>query len=332
MDTEAENIFKMFARRHIEHIMGRGKKIRHVFDLVEDYAKQDTPLLVEGEIGVGKREIVNYLHLISKRNKKELVTVDCGTIPESLIEAELFGSKKGAYTDSKEDRKGKIEIANGGILFLDELNSLSKHMQIKLLRFIQEKEITRVGDTKPIKIDVRIIAAGNENFKDLIKNDRFRRDIYERFAVKVRVPTLAERKEDIDFFIDRFIEEKANELGKKGVRIDKEAKNVLKNHSWEGNVRQLMNFIHKLVILVKQTDETNAYIIDLELVRNHLCDELVLNEETPEYMDFTWKTALTTARKNAIERALKESGWNNEKAIELLGITRGTFYTWKKTV
>jgi len=323
---EEVEILKLAARKRIENIMGKGKVISEVFDIIEEYAHQDCPLLFEGETGVGKKEIITYLHSISPRGKKELVTVDCGTIAESLIETELFGCKKGAYTDSKEDRTGKIEIANGSTLFLDEINSLSHAAQTKLLHLIQEKKITRVGDNKPIKVDVRIIAAGNESFKDLVKNKRFRRDLYERFTDKITIPALRERKEDIDFFIDRFIEEKSNALGKKNVGIDDEARNLLKNYKWEGNVRQLMNFIHKLVTRVKQNEETQTCIIRSNFVKKCYLSEIQTDDEDIIYKDYTWKTAQIMAFKRALERA----NGNDEKAIALLGISRGTYYKWKK--
>jgi transcriptional regulator with PAS, ATPase and Fis domain len=322
---------KQFARRQIENIMGKGKVICKIFHFAEDYAEQDTPLLIEGETGVGKKEIATYLHSISPRRNKEFVTIDCGAISETLIEAELFGSKKGAYTDAKEDRKGKVEIANGSTLFLDEINSLPIHLQIKLLHLIQEKEITRVGDTKPIKVDVRIIAAGNENFVDLVQKKHFRLDLYERFVETIKVPSLKERKEDMDFFIDKFIEEISDKLGKKGVLINKEARSLLKNHHWEGNVRQLMNFIHRLITHVKKKDKAKNYIINPELLTKcRLNETLTKKEETTVKNDFTMETALNSARKQAIEQALKEANGNNEKAIDLLKIPRSSYYEWKK--
>lgn len=320
---------KFAERKHIESIMGKGKVICEVFEFVEQYANQDCPLLFEGDTGVGKKEMVNYLHSISPRAVKELVTIDCSAFVETLIESELFGVKKGAYTDAKEDRKGRIEVANGSTLFLDEINSLPKHLLPKLLRVMQEKEITRVGDNKPIKIDVRIVAAANEKFQDLLKMKMFRRDLYERFVEIIRIPTLQERKEDFDFFINKFFKEKANELNKK-IRIDSEAKKLLKSYTYEGNIRQLINVIHKLVTHVKQNEKTSFYIINSEMVKKWLSKEIITNEESVSDNDFTWKTTLNTARKNAIERALKEANRDNEKAIVLLDISRRTYYNWKK--
>ena len=317
------------ARKNIESIMGKGKVICEVFEIVEQYANQDCPLLFEGETGVGKKEIIKYLHSISPRAEKELITIDCSAFVETLIESELFGVRKGAYTDAKEDRKGRIEAANGSTLFIDEINSLPKHLLPKLLRVIQEKEITKVGDNKPIKIDVRIVAASNEKFQDLLKNKRFRRDLYERFVEVIKIPNLQDRKEDFDFFINKFIEEKTTELNKK-IRISSEAKKLLKSYTYEGNIRQFINVIHKLVTHAKQEKKGNIYIINSAMVKKCLSKEIITKKEDEFDDDFTWETALNVARKNAIERALKEANGNNEKAIGLLHISRRTYYEWKK--
>ena len=326
--TNADKIRKLNVRKEIESIMGKGKIMRKVLEIVELYANQDCPLLFEGETGVGKGEIVRYLHSIGTRSEKDLVIMDCSAFVETLIESELFGVKKGAYTDAKEDRQGRIEAANGSTLFIDEINSFPKHLQPKLLRVIQEKEITKVGDNKPIKVDVRIVAASNEKFQDLLRHKRFRRDLYERFIEIITIPTLQERQEDFSFFINKFIKEKSNELSKKNVRISNEAKKLLKSHVYEGNVRQLMNVIHKLVTHVKQGEKGS--IINVAMVKECLLKEIITKKEGEFNDDFTWETALNAARKKAIERALKETNGNHEKAIVLLGISRRTYYEWKK--
>ena len=205
---------------------------------------------------------------------------------------------------------------------------MSHAAQTKLLHFIQENKITRVGDNKPIKVDVRIIAAGNESFNDMLLNKRFRRDLYERFVDKITIPALRERKEDIDFFIDRFLEEKSNVLGKKSVMIEDDARDLLRNYKWEGNVRQLMNFIHKLVTRVKQNENTQTYIIRSNFVMKCYLNEIQTEDEEIITKDYTWKTA----QKIAFKRALERANGNDEKAIALLGISRGTYYKWKKGI
>ena len=320
------------AREQIEGIMGKGNAIRSLFNLVELYAKQDCPILFEGETGVGKKEIVNYLHAISPRSRKKLVTIDCGTLSESLIEPELFGCKKGAYTDAKTDRIGQIETANGSTLFLDNINYLPTSMQHKLLHVIEDQRFTKVGDNKPTEIDVRIVAAGNGDFKDLIEKNRFLINLSERFVEIIKVPNLTVRKDDMDFFIDKFLKEKAKELGKKGLRTDAKTRNLIKEHTWKNNVRQLKNFIHRIVTRVEDRENTKSQIIPFELVKACLADEMVTGKQKEEAFDndFTMETALNKARKKAIERALERSLGNNEEAIALLGIARDTYFKWKK--
>ncbi|MDR0604893.1 MAG: sigma 54-interacting transcriptional regulator [Bacteroidales bacterium] len=322
------------ARKEIEYIMGSGKVISKVLKYVEDYAQQDEPLLIEGETGVGKQEIAKYLHSISPRRNKELVIFDCGATTESLTEAELFGSKKGAYTDSKEDRAGIIEAAKGGTLFLDEINSFPIKLQPKLLHLIQEREYKRVGDEKYIKADVRVIAASNENLKDLVKKGLFRKDLFYRIVGKITIPPLREREEDIDFFINRFIKEKADKLKKAGVHIDEDVRDLLRNYTWEGNVRELINVIHELVTHVKQDKKTKIYIINSSLIKE--CDLLKIehseNKVTYEDDDYTNKNADIIKKMKLIERAMKKAGGNVKEAIKLIGISRSTFYRWKKEI
>jgi transcriptional regulator with PAS, ATPase and Fis domain len=321
------------AREDVENIMGKGKVIRETLDEVEKYALQDAPLLIEGETGVGKKEIVVYLHKISSRRNMPLVTIDCGSIHKGLIEGELFGAKKGAYTDAKEDRIGKIEKANGCIIFFDEINSLPVEIQPNILRLVQEKEIIRVGDAKPIHLDVRIIAAGNEDFGRLMKENRFRADLFYRFSDVIEIPTLKERYEDIDFFIDKFLKEKSDELNKKRIYIKKDAKDLLKSYQWEeGNVRQLKNFIHRLVTMVELDEKNNAHIIDSFLVKKCYLHIIKSHKDEIIYDDYTWKTACIIAKKNTIKRAMERSGGNVKNAIRLIGISIRTYYDWNKEI
>jgi transcriptional regulator with PAS, ATPase and Fis domain len=326
-------IIRRAARRDIENIMGKGKVIREILDEVEDYALQDTPLLIEGETGVGKKETVIYLHKISSRRNMPLVTIDCGSIHKGLIEGELFGSKKGSYTDAKEDRIGKIEKADGGIVFFDEINSLSIEIQSNILRLVQEKEIVRVGDTKPIYLNVRIIAAGNEDFKKLIKEHRFRADLFYRFYDVIKIPTLKERYEDIDFFIDKFLKEKSEELGKKRIHIKKEARDLLKSYQWrDGNVRQIKNFIHRLITKVKLDEKANVYTIDSFLIKECYLHAIQSHEDEIIYDDYTWETACIIAKKNVLKRAMERCDGNVNKAIKLIDISIRTYYEWNKEI
>ena len=319
------------ARSRIENIMGKGKAIRNMLDIVELYAEQDCPILFEGETGVGKREIVNYLHSISPRGRKKLVTIDCGTLSKSLIEPELFGRKRGAYTGADTDRIGQIEVANGSTLFLDNIHCLSVSMQHKFLNVIENQEFRRVGCNKPIKIDVRIVAAGNKIFKDLIEKNRFCEDLYYRFVRNIKVPNLTVRSEDMDFLINKSLKEKADELGRRDLRIDARTKKLIKEHHWNGNVRQFENFIHHIITLVKYAESAENYTIPFSLVKNCLADEFVIGKhKTASDNDFTMETALNKARKNAFERAFEKSDGDTEQAIALLKISPRTYQELKK--
>ena len=328
-------ISKTSLRQDIEYVMGGGKLISKVLNRVEKYANIDKPVLIEGETGTGKELVANYLHKLSAR--KNMITVNCGISSKELAASELFGSVKGAFTDAQ-DRQGKVEAADGGILYLDELNALSPDVQVQLLRFIEYGTYTKVGDTVEHRANVRIIGAGNESFQKLVENGKFRLDLFERFIRVVYVPTLKERFEDIDYFIDRFIAEENKTQGKTA-SISNEARKLLTDHEWTGNIRQLKNFIAILVIEVETDRHSKEDIINPQLVRE--CFDECQQKKTGDSPkndspaeDYTLHTACeaayNNAAKKAIGRALIKAGGNNNEAIRLLGISRGTYYSLKK--
>jgi two-component system response regulator HydG len=328
-------ISKTSSRREMEYLMGKGKVISKVLDRVEKYAKTDKPVLIEGETGTGKELIADYLHRLSAR--KNMITVNCGILSKELAACELFGSAKGAFTDAQ-DRKGKVEAADGGILYLDELNSLSPDVQVKFLRFIESGTYTRVGDTVEHRANVRIIAAGNESFQKLVEEGKFRQDLFERFVRTVYVPALKERIEDIDYFIDRFIAEENKAQGKTA-SISNEARKLLTGHDWPGNIRQLKNFIATLLVEVEADSHSKEDIVKSLLVQERFDEKQQKKtgdspkDDSPEE-DYTLRTACETAHDNAAEkavrRALIKTGGNNGRAIKLLDISRGTYYSLKK--
>jgi two-component system response regulator HydG len=259
---------------------------------------------------------------------KKMITVNCGTLSKELATSELFGSVKGAFTDAH-DKKGVVEAADGGILFLDEFNSLPLDTQLNLLRFIEYKTFIRVGDTTVHAADVRIIAAGNKSFKELVKKGELRQDLYERFVKTIYIPTLKERSEDTDCFIDRFISEENKTLDK-NVSISNEARNLLTGHDWSGNIRQLKNFIKTLVIEVDINKQSKEYVIQPQLVRECLNERYHNTTINISEDDYTLQTACDNAAEEAIIRALDKTGGNNDQAIKLLNISRGTYYSLKK--
>jgi DNA-binding NtrC family response regulator len=233
-------------------IVGRSDAIQQVLEMVVQVAPVGISVLVTGESGTGKEMIAKALHQASKRSHEQLVTVNCGAIPQGIIESELFGHKKGAYTDAREDRKGYFETAHKGIIFLDEIAETPLETQVKLLRVLETGEFMLVGASKTKKTDVRVIAATNKNLADLVDRGQFRQDLYYRLkTVTIHVPALRERVEDISLLVERFALEftRSNDMVYRGFMP--EAIRAMKNHPWKGNVRELKNFVDSIIVLEK---------------------------------------------------------------------------------
>lgn len=318
-------VLKTVVRKEIEEKMGKGKVISKIFDQIEKHAKTDAHILLEGETGTGKELIANYLWKNSL--KKEMKTLNCGSLSSELADSELFGHKKGSFTGAVSDEIGIIKATDGGILFLDEINSLPLEVQVKLLRVMEYGTFIRKGYTEETKVNIRIIAAGNKSFQELIDIGKFRDDLYERFTKKITIPTLKERIEDIDHFIDTFLSNESNKQSKK-VFISDDARKLLSVTEWERNVRQLKNTIANLVTEVEIDKKSETYIIKLELLKECLQDNRKRKNDVPDN-DYTWETAQNIAMKKAIERAMKK-GETHVKAIELLGIAKNTYNDWRK--
>ena len=233
-------------------IVGRSDAIQQVLEMVAQVAPVDISVLITGESGTGKEMVTKALHQSSKRSQEQLVTVNCGAIPQGIIESELFGHKKGAYTDARQDRKGYFETAHKGIIFLDEIAETPLETQVKLLRVLETGEFMPVGASKTKKTDVRVIAATNKNLADLVEKDQFRQDLYYRLkTVTIHVPALRERVEDISLLVERFALEftRSNDMIYRGFMP--EAIRAMKNHPWKGNVRELKNFVDSIIVLEK---------------------------------------------------------------------------------
>lgn len=263
-------------RDYLEYIMGDSDKIKDVHRAVEKVAKTDFSVIITGETGTGKEIIVNAIHSFSSREKNPLISIDCGALPETLIESELFGSIKGAFTGATETKEGAFQLANGGTIFLDEISNLSFDMQKKLLRVLQEKEVRKVGSLKKDQLNIRIICASNENIQELVDSGKFRKDLFFRLnEFSIFVPPLRDRKEDIPILIQRFIKEIANQLNSPLKNITKEAIDLLCNYSWPGNVRELKNSLKKAFVISdkeirsehfeyyfqKYSPETNTFLL-----------------------------------------------------------------------
>ena len=233
-------------------IVGRSDAIAKVLEMVAQVSPVDISVLISGESGTGKEIFAKAIHQNSKRSHESIVTVNCGAIPEGIIESELFGHKKGAYTDAKGDRKGYFESANKGTIFLDEIGETPLETQVKLLRVIESGEFMPVGESKIKKTDVRIIAATNKDLSELVEKGKFRQDLYYRLnTVSIKLPSLNERVEDIALLVERFALEftRSNDMIYRGFVPD--AIRNMKNHQWKGNIRELKNFVESIIVLEK---------------------------------------------------------------------------------
>ena len=243
-----------------ENIISKNDRMRQIFDTIRKVAKYKSTILIEGESGTGKELVAKAIHFNSDRSDNPFIPVNCGAIPENLLESELFGHTKGSFTNAVRTKKGLFEEADGGTMFLDEIGELPLQLQVKLLRVLQDGEIRRIGDSKPIIIDVRIIAASIKDLDKEVREHKFRDDLFYRLNVlPIKIPPLRERKEDIPLLVDHFISKYNRELGKPIDEITQEALNCLLNYNWNGNVRELENIIERAIVLTesKQIQQEN---------------------------------------------------------------------------
>lgn len=294
------------------HIKGNSGKMNDVFSLIDSVATTDATVLIRGESGVGKELVADALHYNSLRKNKPFIKVNCAALPESLIESELFGHEKGSFTGASLQRIGRFEAANGGTIFLDELGDIPASTQVKLLRVLQEREIERIGSTKPIKVDVRILCATNRNLEELIEKGQFREDLYYRINVfPIYIPALRERINDIPVLADFFIEKFNKKHGKDIKRITTMAIDTLMVYHWPGNIRELENCMERACIL--STDQV--------IRTNDLPPTLQTASTTETMQSGTLDTILGKIEKQIIMDALIASKGNSAKAAEHLGIT-----------
>jgi transcriptional regulator with PAS, ATPase and Fis domain len=300
----------------LENVVGTSEKMRKVLETVERISKTDVTVLIEGESGTGKELIAKGIHFSGARRDKPFIAVNCAAIPENLIEAELFGYKRGAFTGANFESKGKFEEANGGTLFLDEIGAMPLALQTRLLRVLQEQEITRLGENAPRKIDVRIIAATNENLADLIKENSFRDDLYYRLAVvPVRLPPLRERREDIPLLTEHFLKKSSDKHKIKQPKIEREVFGAFYKHAWLGNVRELENVIERMLVL------SDGEILTLADVPENV-------KNLPTASEDLWFSLpvepfdLEKVECEIIRGALKRFDNNQSQTARYLGITR----------
>ena len=299
-------------------VIAKSEAMQKIIDMVSRVANSKANILLTGESGVGKDVMANYIHKRSNRAENSFIVINCGAIPENLIESELFGHEKGSYTGADRMGKGKFELADKGTIFLDEIGELPLHAQVKFLRVLQEKQIYRIGSEKSISVDVRIIAATNKNLSEEVEKGNFREDLYYRLnVVNLEIPPLRDRKDDIPVLAEYFLMEFSKDYDKKIKYFEVEALNYLMDYEWKGNVRELKNVIERSVLVANDEEEL--------LLKNHLPKEITGLDLNDDINDNKEKT-LADYEKMIIENTLKRYEGNKTKTAEVLGIKRQTLY------
>ena len=306
-----------------DSIIGKSRSIQNVLSMIEKVANTDSTILISGESGTGKELIAKAIHYNSPRQNRAFIPINCGAIPSELLESELFGHVKGAFTGAVCHRQGRFDLANKGTLFLDEIGDLSPHLQVKLLRVLQEKRFEPVGSSRTMELDVRVLAATNIDLNKAVREGKFREDLFYRLnVIPIKVPTLRERRDDIPILLDHFIKRFNQNKGIHITGIHPMALDKLTNHPWPGNIRELENFIERISILRKQG------MIELEDIPDHLEDnynqhEFPIPQEIHEN-GINFNIAVSSYENHLILNALNKTGWNRNQAAILLGLNRTT--------
>ncbi len=311
-----EELRRALEKKYSFHdIISKDAEMLRIFDVLPAIAQSDSTVLIEGETGTGKELIARALHSLSRRKDKPIITVNCGALPDTLLESELFGYKAGAFTDARKDKPGRFAMAETGTIFLDEIADISPALQVRLLRVIQERTYEPLGATKSVEADVRIIAATNKGLERLVKSGKFREDLYYRInVIRIKLPPLRERKEDIPLLVNHFIR-RFNNLKKKLVAdISPVAMTVLISYDYPGNIRELENIIEHAFVLCRGT------IIDI--------DNLPESIRPKEVKPLTPSTSMDDLEAAYIREALRRHNWNRKKTAEELGMHKTTL--WRK--
>ncbi len=304
------------------NIIGKSKEIKEVAKLAQKVAKSDTAVLITGESGTGKELFARAIHGMSARKKGSFAAINCAAIPSELLENELFGSEKGAFTGAVKRKIGKVELASSGTLFFDEVGSIPLHLQSKFLRFIQEKTFTRLGGDETIEVDVRLIAASNKDLKSEIRRGNFREDLYYRLSVfPIELPPLRRRKEDILLLVEHFVSKFAAELRKRKMELAPKTKRLLENYLWPGNIRELENIIERAVILT-EGNIINPVDIGIKESMKGIEKEIEITEDMS--LKEASKVGQEIAEKKLIRSVLLKTSGNKSQAAIILGISYKT--------
>jgi transcriptional regulator with PAS, ATPase and Fis domain len=311
-----ENILlrqKLEEKYEFEDLIGKSAVMQNLFALIQNVAPTQATVLITGESGTGKELVAKAVHTLSPRRYEPFLALSCGALPETLLESELFGYEKGAFTGANHTKKGRFEMADGGTLFLDEIGEISLKTQIDLLRVLQEKEFRRLGGTEVTKVDVRIISATNRDLQEAIQQGLFRNDLYYRLnVVSIHLPPLRERKEDIPLLAKHFLRRFSIEVNKKVDRLTPKALDILMDYHWPGNVRELENAVERAVVISQEHELTDTDFTFLQTAKVPLPDISSKN--------------LQEIERHHIVRVLNENHWNISKSAGELGIDRVTLY------
>jgi two-component system NtrC family response regulator len=313
LEREHQELLRQVSRDAFEGLLGSSPPMQEVFSSIRRVATTDVSVLIFGESGTGKELVARAIHRQGDRKDRPFVVINCGAIPENLLEAELFGHEKGAFTGAHVQRRGRIELAHRGTLFLDEIGELTLPLQVKLLRFLQEHRIERVGGRQEIDVDARVMAATNIDLEKAIADGQFREDLYYRLAVvNISLPALRERGEDIVLLANTFLQRYEAELGKKTTGLSQQLVKTLHTHSWPGNVRELENRLKRAVIMAEG--------------RKLKPSDLELSDEFSKYEGLGLREARESLEREMVQRALAFNKNNITKAAAELGISRPTLY------
>ncbi|MCF8067801.1 MAG: sigma-54 dependent transcriptional regulator [Desulfobacterales bacterium] len=310
------------SRLNVSNIVGESSGIKQVFKTVGRVSVTDTTVLITGESGTGKELIARAIHASSGRHNKPMIVINCGAIPGELLESELFGHEKGAFTGAHRTRIGRFELADGGTIFLDEIGDMSSDLQVKLLRVLQEQNFERVGGTRSLNVDVRILAATNKNLRNAIKEGSFREDLYYRLnVIPIHVPPLRERRSDIPLLVDFFQKRLSDRIGEPQKSFSDESINKLVRYEWPGNIRELENLMERVAVLV---EESVVEVSDLpERIRGG-----VISGQPSATISFedgqSFSDLIEQFQKNLIIQALNQTNWVKAKASTLLKMNRTT--------
>lgn len=312
-------------------IIGDSPQANQVMKHIKLIAPTDMSVIIQGETGTGKEFVANEIHNYSKRKSAPFIAIDCGALPKDLAGSELFGHVKGAFTGALNDKEGSFESANGGTLFLDEIGNLSYENQVKLLRVIQERKIKKIGGTKDIPIDVRLIVATNENLSEAVKQGEFREDLYHRFnEFKIHLAPLRERSSDVKVFARYFLDNANQELGKEVKDFEPEVLAKMKDYYWHGNLRELYNVVKRSVLLA-QTDKVTLECLPEEIKSPVYFDQSEPASQEEQGEPSNLKSVSKIAEREAIISVLEKTGYNKTKAADVLNIDRKTLYNKMKS-